>query len=65
VEAENTLVQHILFALEENDIHQRSKPENPSTVLNPPWFRPPTDKPHRHHQKEEAASHLHTGDNKS
>jgi hypothetical protein len=54
--------QIILFALEENAIHQPSEPEDPSTVPNPHWFGPPTD---NHHRKEEAAPHLHTGDNKS
>jgi hypothetical protein len=57
--------QNILFALEENAIHQCSKPKNPSTVPNPHRFGPPTDNPHRHHQKEEAVPHLYTGDNKS
>jgi hypothetical protein len=64
-EAEITFVQNILFALEENVIHQCSKPEDPSTVLNPHRFGPPTDNPHRHRQKEEEAPHLHIGDNKS
>jgi hypothetical protein len=45
--------QIILFALEENAIHQPSEPEDPSTVPNPHWFGPPTDNPHRHHWKEE------------
>jgi hypothetical protein len=65
VEAEITLVQNILFTLEENAIHQRSKPEDPSTVSNPHWFGPPTNNPHRHRRKEKEAPHLHTGDNKS
>jgi hypothetical protein len=65
VEVENTLAQHILFTLEENVIHQRSKSDDPNTVSNPPRFGPPTDNPRRHHRKEEAAPHLHTGDNKS
>jgi hypothetical protein len=43
--------QNILFALKENVIHQRSKPEDPSVESNP----------HRHHQKEEAVPHLHIG----
>jgi hypothetical protein len=64
-ETEITLIQNILFTLEENIIHQRSKPEDPSTVTNPHRFRPPTDNPRRHHQKEEETPHLHTGDNKS
>jgi hypothetical protein len=58
-------VQYILIALEENAIHQCSKHGNPSTVPNPHWFGPPTINPHRHRQKEEAAPHLHTEDNKS
>jgi hypothetical protein len=65
VKDEITLVQNILFTLEENVIHQRSKPEDPSTVPNPHRFGPPTDNPHRHRLKEEEALHLHTGDNKS
>jgi hypothetical protein len=65
VEEEITLVQNILFALEENLIHQRSKPEDPSTVFNPHRFGPPTDNPRRHGRKEEEAPHLHIGDNKS
>jgi hypothetical protein len=65
VDAEITLVQYILFALEENAIHQHSKNEYPSTVSNPHRFEPPTDNPRRHHWKEEAAPHLHTGDNTS
>jgi hypothetical protein len=63
--AEITLVQNILFALEENAIHQRSKPEYPSMVPNPHRFGPPTNNPHWHRRKEEEAPHLHTGDNKS
>jgi hypothetical protein len=65
VEAEITLVQYILFALEENTIHQCSKPEDPRMLPNPQRFGPPTGITHRHHQKEEEAPHLHTGDNKS
>jgi hypothetical protein len=65
VEAETTLIQYILFALEENAIHQRSKAEDPSMIFNPHQFGPPTDNPCRHHQKEEATPHLHIGDNKS
>jgi hypothetical protein len=64
-EAEITLVQYILLALEENVIHQPSKLEDPSTVPNPHQFGPPTGIPHRHRWKEEEAPHLHTGDNKS
>jgi hypothetical protein len=52
--------QNILFALKENAIHRRSKPEDPSTESNPYQFVLPTDNPHRHHQKEEAVPHLHT-----
>jgi hypothetical protein len=63
-EAEITLIQYIIFALEENAIHQYSKPEDPSTVLNPHRFGPPTGIPHRHRWKEEEAPHLHIGDNK-
>jgi hypothetical protein len=57
-------VQNILFALEDNAIHQRSKPEDPSTE-SPQQFGSPIDNPHRHHQKEKAVPHQHTGDNKS
>jgi hypothetical protein len=41
VEAKITLVQYNLFALEENAIHQRSKPEDPSMMPNPHQFGPP------------------------
>jgi hypothetical protein len=58
-------VQNILSALEHNAIHQRSKPENPSTVPNPHQFGPPTDNPHWHHWKEQEAHHRHTGYNMS
>jgi hypothetical protein len=58
-------VQNILFALKENVIHRRSKPEDTSTESNPHRFGLPTDNPHLHHQKEEAVPHLHTEDNKS
>jgi hypothetical protein len=64
-EVEITLIQYILFTLEENTIHQCSKPEDPSTVSNPHWFGPPTNILHLHHRKEEEAPHLHIGDNKS
>ncbi len=57
--------QDILLALKENVIHWRSKPEDPSTESNPHRFGLPTDNSHRHHQKKEAAPHLHIGDNKS
>jgi hypothetical protein len=55
--------QNILFTLKENTIHRRSKPEDPRTKSNPHRFGLPTDNPHRHHQKEEAVPHLHTGKN--
>jgi hypothetical protein len=51
-------VQNILFALEENVIHQCSKPEDPSTLSSPHRIGPPTDNPHRHRRKEEEAPHL-------
>jgi hypothetical protein len=57
--------QNILFALKENAIHQRSKPEDPSTESDPHQFGLPTDNPRRHCRQEEAAPHLHTEDNKS
>jgi hypothetical protein len=57
--------QNILFALKENVIHRRSKPEDPSTESNPHRFVPPTDNSHQHCRKEEAVPHLHTKDNKS
>jgi hypothetical protein len=58
-EANSLNNQNILFDLKENAIHQRSKPEGPSTESNPYWFGLPTDNPRRHHQKEEAVPHLH------
>jgi hypothetical protein len=64
-EAISLNIQNILFALEENAIHQRSKPEDSSKVPNPRRFGPPTGIPHRHRRQEEEASHLHTGVNKS
>jgi hypothetical protein len=64
-EAEVTLIQYILFAIEQNAIQHRSTPKDPSTVSNPHRFGPPTGIPHWHHRKEEDAPHLHTGDNKS
>jgi hypothetical protein len=64
-EAVSLIDQNILFTLEENAIHQRSKLEDPSTVPNPHWFGPPIDNPHQQHRKEEEAPHLHTGDNTS
>jgi hypothetical protein len=57
--------QNILFALEKNDIHRRSKPEDASMESNPHRFELPIDNPHRHRQKEEAVTHLHIEDNKS
>jgi hypothetical protein len=65
VKAEITLIQYIHFALEENIVHQCSKPEDPSTAPNHHRFEPPTGILRRHRQKEEEAPHLHTGDNKS
>jgi hypothetical protein len=65
VEVKITLVQNILIALEENAILQHSKPKDPSTVPNPHRFGPPTDNPHWHRRKEEEATHLYIGDNKS
>jgi hypothetical protein len=65
VEVISLNVQNILFALEENVIHQCSKPEDPSTESNPPRFGLPTDNPRRHCQNAEAAPHLHIGDTKS
>jgi hypothetical protein len=53
--------QNIHFALKENAIHQCSKPEDPSTELNPHRFGLSTDNTRRYHQKEEAVPHLHTG----
>jgi hypothetical protein len=65
VEAISLIIQYILIILEENAIHQRSKPGDPSTVSSPHRFRPPIGNPHWYRQKEEVAPHLHTGDNKS
>jgi hypothetical protein len=65
VEAISLTGQKILFALKENAIHQRSKPENPSMESNPHRFGLPTNNPHRHCQKEEADPHLHTENSKS
>jgi hypothetical protein len=61
VEAISLNDQNILFALKATAIHQRSKLEDPSTESNYHRFRLPTDNPHRHHRKEEAVPHLHTG----
>jgi hypothetical protein len=52
--------QTILFALKENVIHRRSKPEDPSTESNPYRLGLLTDNPYRHRRKEEAVPHLHT-----
>jgi hypothetical protein len=52
--------QNILFALKENAIHRRSKPEDPSTESNPHWFELLIDNLHQHHRKEEAVPHLYT-----
>jgi hypothetical protein len=57
--------QNILFALKENNVHRRSKPEDPSTESNPHRFGLPTDNPRRHHWQEEVVPHLHTEDSKS
>jgi hypothetical protein len=57
--------QNILLALKENVIHQRSKPEDPSTESNPHRFGLPTDNPHQHHRQEGTVPHLHTKDIKS
>jgi hypothetical protein len=54
-------VQYILYALEENAIHQHSKLADPSMAPNPHPF----GIPRRHHRQEEETPHLHTGDNKS
>jgi hypothetical protein len=50
----NTLIWSILFALEENAIHQRSKPEDPSMVSNPHQFGPSTNNAHLQHRKEKS-----------
>jgi hypothetical protein len=57
--------QDVLFALKENAIHRRSKPEDPSTESNPHRFGLPTDNPRRHRRQEESVPHLHTENNKS
>jgi hypothetical protein len=64
-ESRNTLIQHILFALEENVIHRLFEHADPSKVPNPHQFRPPTGMPHWHCRQEEENPHLQTGDNKS
>jgi hypothetical protein len=56
---------NILFALIENAIHRRSKPEVPNTESNPHRFGIPTDNPRKHCRQEEAAPHLHTEDSMS
>jgi hypothetical protein len=53
---------NILFALKENVIHWRSKPEDCSTESNPHRFGLPTDNPR---WQEEAVPHLHIEDSKS
>jgi hypothetical protein len=58
-------VQNILFAIEDNVMHRRSKPEDPSMAPNPHRLEPTTGIPRQHHQQEEEAPHLHTGHNKS
>jgi hypothetical protein len=55
----------MLFTLEDNTIHQHSKPEYPSTESNFHRFGLPIDNPHRHCRKEEADPHLHIEDHKS
>jgi hypothetical protein len=60
VEAISLNDQNILFAIEENAIHRRSKPKEPSIESNPHWFGLLTDNHHRHRWKEEAVPHLHT-----
>jgi hypothetical protein len=65
VEAISLNVQDILFALKENAIHQRSKPEGSSTEPNPLWFGLHTDNLHQDRGQEEAVPHLHTEDSKS
>jgi hypothetical protein len=65
VEAISLYVRNILYALEENVIHQCSKPEDSSTESNPHQFGLPTDSPHRHRWKDEVVPHLHTENNKS
>jgi hypothetical protein len=64
-ESDLSLVQYIPFALEVSDIHQRSKPTDPSMAPNPHRFGPSTGIPRRHCRKEEEDPHLHTEDNKS
>jgi hypothetical protein len=61
VEAFSLNDQNILFAIKENVTHQRSKPDDPSTESNPYQFGLFTDNTHRHHRKEDAVPHLHTG----
>jgi hypothetical protein len=56
--------QNIPFALKKNDIHQCSKPKDPSTESNPHRFGLTTNNPHRHCRKEEAVPHLHTENSK-
>jgi hypothetical protein len=65
VKAISLNVQNILFALEENAIHWRSKLQDPSTKSNPHRFGLTTDNPRRHQRKEEAVPNLHIEDNKS
>jgi hypothetical protein len=61
----NTLVEYILFTLEENAIHRCSKPVDPSMAPNSHRFEPPTAIPHRHRRQEKETPQLHIGDNKS
>jgi hypothetical protein len=64
-EANSLNDQNILFALKENVIHRRSKPEDLSTESNPHRFGLSTDKLHQHCRQEETVPHLHTEDSKS
>jgi hypothetical protein len=56
--------QNIFFAVKENVIHRRFKPENPSTESNPHGFGHHTDNSHQHYRQEEPIPHLHTEDRK-
>jgi hypothetical protein len=57
-----SLVEHILFALEENVFLSHSKPViGPNMEPSPHQFGLPTDSTHRHCRKEEDP-HLHTRD---
>jgi hypothetical protein len=43
-----SLHKRFLFALKENVVHRRFKPEDPGTESNPHRFGLFTDNPHRH-----------------